>query len=191
MLHVTGARHVLARDPASAAEALASAEEIGRRSMQELRRTVALLRDEDELPTSAPLPSATGIPSLIDDARAGGLAVELQTRGDLSAVGQSTGVALYRIAQEALANAARHAPHARTVVGVDITDGHASLAAETIGVTAAPPGDAPRRGYGLIGMRERATALGGAFSAGPTADGWRLQCRLPLDADDESPGRGR
>jgi signal transduction histidine kinase len=180
MLQVTSARHVLRRDPDAAEEALSSAEEVGRRSMQELRRTVALLRSDDEAAVAPPLPSALEIPALVDDARTGGLAVELRMRGDLSRIGPSVGVAVYRIAQEALANAARHAPHARTVLRLELADGRVSLAAETSGpVVAAAERERPR--YGLIGMRERATALGGELVAGPTPDGWRLSCVLPLD----------
>jgi signal transduction histidine kinase len=112
MLQVTSARHVLRRDPEAAEEALRSAEEVGRRSMRELRRTVTLLRS-DETGVDPPLPSVAEIPALVDQARAAGLAVELQTRGDLSAIPPGVGVAVYRISQEALANAARHAPRAR------------------------------------------------------------------------------
>lgn len=183
MLQVTSARHVLRRDPGAAEEALRSAEEVGRRSMGELRRTVGLLRSDDEADVPAPVPSAREIPALIDHARAGGLAVELRMRGDLAQVSPSIGVALYRIAQEALANAARHAPHARTVLALELVDGHVELVAETTGSTASARADEPRRArYGLIGMRERATALGGEFSAGPTRGGWRVTCRLPLEA---------
>jgi signal transduction histidine kinase len=183
MLQVTSARHVLRRDPAAAEEALRSAEAVGRRSMGELRRTVGLLRSDDQADVPPPVPSAREIPALIDHARAGGLAVELRMRGDLAQVSASVGVALYRIAQEALANAARHAPHARTVLALELVDGHVELVAETTGSTTSAPADEPRRArYGLIGMRERATALGGEFSAGPTRGGWRVTCRLPLEA---------
>ncbi len=182
MLQITSARHVLRRDPAAAEEALRSAEDVGRRSMQELRRTVALLRSDDEAAVAPPPPSAEEILELVDDARAGGLAVELRTRGDLSRIAPSVGVALYRISQEALANAARHAPRARTVLGIEIEDGRACLVAETTGQTAARPTSEPERPrYGLVGMRERATALGGEFTAGPTSEGWRVTCRLPLE----------
>jgi signal transduction histidine kinase len=187
MLQVTGARHVLRRDPAAAEEALRSAEDVGRRSMQELRRTVALLRSADESGVAPPLTSAGEIPALIDDARAGGLAVVLQVRGDLSRVAPSVAMALYRIAQEALANAARHAPRARTALAIEVADSRASLVAETTGpVVAVPAAERDRPRYGLVGMRERATALGGEFTAGPTARGWRVSCRLPLDADEST-----
>src|SRR5215211_1455407 len=172
MLQVTSARHVLRRDPAAAEEALRSAEDVGRRSMRELRRTVALLRSDDEAAVAPPLPSASEIPALVDHARAGGLAVDLRTGGDLSGIAPSVGVAVYRIAQEALSNAARHAPRAHTVVGLEVAE---------------PTGEPERPRYGLVGMRERATALGGEFTAGPTPAGWRVSCRLPLEAKDAIP----
>jgi signal transduction histidine kinase len=192
MLQVTSARHVLRRDPASAEEALRSAEEVGRRSMEELRRTVTLLRSDDESGVAPPLPSAREISGLVDQARATGLAVELRMQGDFSQIPAGVGVALYRIAQEALANAARHAPRAHTVLGLELADRQVRLVAETsgpAGVASASEPDRPR--YGLIGMRERATALGGEFAAGPTPDGWRLSCRLPLGSNDELPGGAR
>jgi signal transduction histidine kinase len=183
MLQVTSARHVLRRDPAAAEEALRSAEEVGRRSMQELRRTVSLLRSDEETGVSPPIPSALEIPALVDHARTGGLSVELRTRGDLSRISPGVGVALYRIAQEALANATRHAPRARTELAVELADGRVSLVAETRGpTTGVKAAEREQMGYGLIGMRERATALGGEFTAGPTPDGWRTSCRLPLEA---------
>jgi signal transduction histidine kinase len=181
MLQVTSARHVLRRDADAAEEALRSAEEVGRLSMQELRRTVALLRSEDGA-SMAPAPTASEIPALVDQARAGGLAVELQTRGDLSRISPGVGLALYRIVQEALANAARHAPHARTTLGLELSNGRVELRAETSGpVAAGPASKRERPHYGLIGMQERAMALGGNFDAGPTRDGWRVRCELPLE----------
>jgi signal transduction histidine kinase len=182
MLQVTSARHVLRRDADAAEDALRSAEDVGRRSMHELRRTVTLLRSDDDAGVAAPVPSASEIPALVDQARAGGLAVELETRGDLSRVSPGVGVALYRIAQEALANAARHAPRARTVLGLELADGRVALQAETSGpVVAESASQRERPHYGLIGMQERATALGGSFAAGPTPDGWRVRCELPVD----------
>jgi signal transduction histidine kinase len=181
MLQVTSARHVLRRDPDAAAEALRSAEEVGRRSMQELRRTVGLLRSDDEAGVAAPVPTASEIPALIEQARAGGLAVELRTRGDLSGIPPTVGLALYRITQEALANAARHAPRARTTLGLELTNGRVALRAETSGpLTTGSSSQRERPHYGLIGMEERATALGGEFAAGPTRDGWQVRCEIPV-----------
>ena len=122
MLQVTSARHVLRRDAEAAEEALRSAEEVGRRSMQELRRTVALLRRDDEAGGAAPFRGDRD-PGAHRGARAGGLAVELRRERDLSRIPPGVGLALYRIAQEALANAARHAPRARTVLGLELATG--------------------------------------------------------------------
>jgi signal transduction histidine kinase len=186
MLQVTSARHVLRRDADAAEEALRSAEEVGRRSMEELRRTVALLR-EDEAGVARPVPTASEIPALVDQARDGGLAVELQTRGDLSRIPLAVGLALYRIVQEALANAAHHAPRARTTLRLELANGRVAFVADTNGPLAAESASSPGRpGYGLIGMQERATALGGQCAAGPTPDGWRVRCELPVD-DASSP----
>ena len=181
MLQVTSARHVLRRDPGTAEDALRSAEEVGRRSMQELRRTVTLLRSDDETGVEPPLPSVAEIPALVDQARAGGLAVELEVRGDLSSIPPGVGVAVYRITQEALANAARHASRARTSLGLELTNGRVTIVAETTGpIVTSSSSDRERPRYGLIGMQERATALGGEFVAGPTSNGWRLSCKLPV-----------
>jgi signal transduction histidine kinase len=182
MLQVISARHVLRRDADAAEEALRSAEKVGRDSMQELRRTVTVLRSDDEAAGVPPVRAASEIPALVDEARAGGLAVELRTRGDLARIPPSVGVALYRIAQEALANAARHAPGARTMLGLELANGRVKLLAETSGpLLAQAASERERPHYGLLGMQERATALGGEFAAGPTRDGWRVRCELPVD----------
>jgi signal transduction histidine kinase len=182
MLQVTSARHVLHRDAAAAEDALKAAEEVGRRSLQELRSTVTVLRRNDEAGVAEPLPAATEIPALVDHARTGGLAVELHTRGDLARIPPHIGVAVYRIAQEAMANAARHAPHARTMLGVELANGQVTLVAETNGpVAAKSASERERPGHGLIGMQERAAAVGGECAAGPTRDGWLVSCTLPLE----------
>ena len=180
LLQVTSARHVLRRDPDAAEAGLRDAEEIGRRAMQDLRGTVGLLRGHDDEVAPA-VPSLWEIPMLVDHARGGGLAVELRVSGDLSRVGPSVHAALYRIAQETLANAARHAPAARTRLAVEVEGDAVHLHAQTSGpITRATEPERPR--YGLVGMRERAATLGGELRAGPTSDGWRVACRLPLEA---------
>jgi signal transduction histidine kinase len=140
-----------------------------------------------------PLPTVMDIAALVDDARAGGLDVALQREGDLSRLAPTVGVTLYRITQEALANAARHSPNARTALEIAVDGRGASLVVDSDGPTAPGPQAEPAEPrYGLVGMRERAMAIGGEFSAGPTARGWRVSCRVPLEAKDEAPiGEGR
>jgi signal transduction histidine kinase len=192
MLQVTSARHVLRRDPTAAEEALRAAEQVGRRSMQELRRTVALLRRDDETGVPPPLPSAAEIPTLVADAKTGGLPVDLRTRADLSTIPTGVGVALYRIVQEVLANVAHHAPRAPTSIRLEVAEGLVVLVAETSGAAVVASTREPRqRGFGLLGMQERVTALGGEFHAGPTPDGWRVTCRLPLEVNHELSNRAR
>jgi signal transduction histidine kinase len=181
MLQITSARHVMRRDPAAAEDALRSAEAVGRRSMQELRRTVTVLRSSEDGGVD-PLPSVDEIPALIEQARAGGINVELRMPADVGSIPPGVGVALYRITQEALANAARHAPRAHTDVELALADGVVSVVAVSRGPlipeAAYDPG---RPRYGLVGMQERATALGGALDAGPIPHGWRVTCEIPLE----------
>jgi signal transduction histidine kinase len=193
MLQVTSARHVLRRDPTAAEEALQSAEDVGRRSMGELRRTVAVLRSDEDAEVTRPLPSAVEIPALVDRARAGGLPLTLRMHGDLGSIGPAVGLAVYRIAQEALANAARHAPRADTVLAIELCNEQVSLIADTTGpILPVPDGDRHRSRYGVVGMKERAAALGGDPPPGPTSHGWSVSCRLPLqDQADFSNGAER
>ena len=178
MVHVTGARHVLTRDPTAADQALETAEDVGRQSMQELRRTVALLRTESEGDSGldAPLPKLTQLGSLVDAARERGLEVEYHAEGRLETVDSAIGLTLHRIAQEALANASRHAPHARTVVRTAVTDEAVTLDIDSVGAVAPAPDGAPH--FGLQSMRERADVVGGEFNAGPSANGWTVHCSV-------------
>src|SRR5262249_31310379 len=116
------------------------------------------------------------------------LPVELRMRGDPARIPAGVGVALYRIAQEALANAARHAPHARTVLGLELATGEVRLVADPTGPgSAAATASRDRPPDGLGGPRGRATALGAELEAGPTSGGWRVSARIPLEAVAEDP----
>ncbi len=180
LLQVTSARHVLRRDADAAEEALAAAEAAGRRSMRELRGTMTLLRNPGESAEALPLPDFAQLGALVDSVRhRDGLTVEYRATGDLAAVPPAAGVALYRIAQEALHNAARHAPRASTVVAVTVTAAAAELEVNSAGPLAGRA-DRSRPHYGLIGMRERAATVGGQLQAGPTSQGWRVHARVPV-----------
>lgn len=207
LLHVTGARHVLRRDPDAAEEALVEAEAVGRRSLQELRRTIGVLRSTDEggaaTPTSgddsstaAPLPRIDELDAVVASVRAAGIDVALRTDGELGRVDPIVGLSLHRVAEEALANARQHAPAAVTDVVVRVDDDAVVMTVDSIGPLREPdPADADRPRYGLVGMRERMAAVGGDLAAGPTATGWQVRCRVPLDvaearADDVAEAAG-
>lgn len=186
LLHVTGARHVLRRDVDEADHALADAETVGRRSLGELRRTLTLLRAPDTVGTALPpLPGAGDIADAVQAARAAGVDACFTLEGDPGHVDPVVGVSLHRVAEEALANARRHAPRALTDVVLTIEDDTVRLSVESIGPLDAnadtdSPADADRPRYGLVGMRERMVAVGGDFEAGPIPAGWAVRCRAPL-----------
>ena len=173
LLHITGARRLIQRDPEEAERALADAEHAGRRSLADIRRTVALLRDESE--GQQPTPDATDLGSLVEQSRAAGLQIDSRFDDEIDQLDAPTGLAVYRIVQESLANAARHAPDSSVAVQV-------SVAATLVSVTvdnAPTEGTSRQGGSGITGMRERATTLGGSLRAGPHADGWRVRADLP------------
>lgn len=191
MLQVTSARHVLHRSPDSADEALASAEEVGRRSLQDLRRTIGLLRDTDDTDDSGvagdragngSLPSAARIAELVDAYRVAGLEVTYDERGDVRDVDPVVGLTVYRITQEALSNVTKHAPRSRTAVVLAVAPGEVSVEVDSRGVPANPrsASDGLVGHYGLQGMRERAEIVGGRLTAGPTDTGWLVRCAVPV-----------
>ena len=177
LLHVTGARHVLRRDIDEAERALVDAETVGRASLDQIRATVAALRT-DERGTDSALAGSADLGALVDEYRRAGLAIETDVAPAAAHIEGPTGTALHRIAREALANVAHHAPGNTVVLTVEqdahglrlrvVDHGHAPT------TTTTTPGH-----FGIIGMRERARALGGQLEAGPTKDGWVVDAQLP------------
>src|SRR5690606_7064806 len=192
VVNVAGARRALATEPELAHEALERAERIGRESVDTIRSVLGLLRPEDTdgAGVSAPV-SAADLPAVVAAQQAAGVEIDLQVTADLGAVDAVAGAAVVRIVQEALTNAARHAPGAPVTIVV-----HANRELE-LHVTNGPPTRPPldpeghRRGLGLISIRERVRALGGAVAVGPTDDGgWHVDCVIPL-SHRERESRGR
>jgi signal transduction histidine kinase len=150
-----------------------------RSALTDMRRLLGVLRSDDAGALTAPQPGLADVPALADAARRAGVEVTLPP-DDLPAVREPVGLAAYRIVQEALANATRHAPGAP--VAVDARVRGSDL---VVSVTNGPPTTTatPRPGAGLgqIGMRERAELLGGTLDAGPRDDGgYRVTAALPL-----------
>lgn len=192
MLHLTGARHILTRDPARASEALAQAEQFGRQSLADIRRTIGLLGgtsgDLAPAPMNEPLPDVGDLATLVAGFQRAGLNVHLTIEGDPGQLSAAAGLAVYRMAQEALANVVRHAPGAHASVALAIRGQEARLQVRDDGIRGQAPADVPRSGstLGLLGMRERATLLGGTLVAGPAGSGWLVESVIPLDRQDTS-----
>jgi signal transduction histidine kinase len=177
MLHLTGARLALRRDPNEAEEALLEAERLGRESLAEIRRTVGLLAPEGT-GTAAPMPTATDIPQLVHEFEAAGLDVDFELHGDPGVLTPATGLGLYRVAQESLSNVVRHAPGAQTTMSLCV--GHDVVALHVRNRVASASGSSSADGgLGVPGMHERVTLLGGELRAGPDGDSWCVDVTLP------------
>jgi signal transduction histidine kinase len=177
LLHVTGARHVLRRDTAEAERALLDAESVGRESLDHVRTTVAALRTV-ERGTDPPLSGGADLIALLDEYQRAGLRIDVSLSVDVAVLDATIGVALHRIVREALANVARHAPN--NAVRVEI-QGDAEELHVSVRDCGRPPGQGRTdgAGFGVIGMAERARAVGGRVRAGPTDDGWLVEATLP------------
>lgn len=171
-------RVVAASDPGRAAGVLETIEDTASRALAEMRTMVGILRDGTE-PSLAPRRGIGGIEGLAGDVE-GGPRVEVQLSGDFADVLSVVGVALYRIAQESVTNAFRHARHATRVIV------HVTEEAEQVRLTVRDDGDgmvsARPSGHGLVGMRGRAALLGGTLHAGrDRSRGWKVEAALPKD----------
>ncbi len=176
LLHITSARLAVEYEPDDAARALAEAERLGRESLTEVRAVVGLLREDarNREDMATPLPGVDALPELVSRVRLAGTDVKLATDGDTGRLPATTGLGVYRIVQESLTNAMKHAAGAPITVSVSIQAREVVLAVDSAGDPHAGSG------LGLIGMRERAEALGGSCEAGPGGHGWLVRARLPL-----------
>ncbi|GIG53951.1 sensor histidine kinase [Demequina activiva] len=174
-----GGRFAAAEDPEAATRALGTISEVGRSALGEMRALLGLLRDADDEAALGPQPSIEDIPALVAATRDGGLDVSFVTTGTPRPLPIGAGLALYRIAQEALTNVLKHAgPAPRAFVQLTWEDGALVLTVSDDGRGAAARDDG--NGQGLAGMRERATVFGGTLSAGPRAGGgYLVRATLP------------
>ena len=170
-------RAVAAAHPERAIEALATIEDAATRTLTELRAIVGVLRASQDT-EFAPQAGLAEVEQLATDGQAHPI-VEVMLSGEFDDLSPAVGAAIYRLAQESITNARRHARHAtRVAVAVTGDDDQVRLTVDDNGSTAVSS-RAPA-GYGLVGMHERATLLGGTFQAGPTAGrGWRVEASLP------------
>ena len=167
--------------PAAGAQRLSEIGDTARAGLTEMRRLLGVLREDSraEAADRHPQPGLEQLPGLVDEAReSSGAACRLIVSGPPAAIDPGVSLAAYRIAQEALTNARRHAPGAAVDVEVRYGNGELRLLIRDNGPGPAQP--APAGGHGLTGMRERATAVGGELRAGAaTVGGFLIEARLP------------
>ena len=167
-------------DPAqhSTREVLRTIEGIGRSALTEMRRLVGMLRS-DEGDALLPQPALSDVPALVDQLRDAGFPVELQVDGTPRVLPVGIELSAYRVIQEGLTNALKHADGAH--VSVHVSYGASTLALEIADDGTGPaPVPVPGGGHGLVGIRERVTLYGGALETGQGPHGgFRLRVRLP------------
>ena len=175
-------RPLAERESPELAEVLATVETTGREALLELRRLLGVLRGEP-LGLTDPMPRATDIPRLVERTRQTGMDIELSI-GDLPHLSRGLDLCVYRIVQEGLTNALRHAPGSRVLVNV-AANGHAVTVSVVDEGSSRTAVDGQGSGVGLIGLRERVTLFGGDLEAGRTSSGYQVRAVLPLVAAQE------
>jgi signal transduction histidine kinase len=178
VLQAGAARQVLDTDPARVRDPLLSIEHSGREAIAEMRRLLGILRENGGALSLAPQPGVDRLDELAEQARAAGLTVDLRVEGDPTALPTGLALTAYRVVQEALTNAMKHAGPAH----VDVSVQHD---ARELVIDVADDGRGAHRGFagglGLIGMRERVSVYGGRLEAGPRPEGgFRVSARLPV-----------
>jgi signal transduction histidine kinase len=170
---------VLAHDPGRAIEPLEAVQATGRQALTEMSRLVGLLRDDDDPNRLAPQPGLADLEVLVAQMRDAGLPVDLVVEGIPRQLPPSVDLSAYRVLQEALTNALKHAGGAKAEVLVRYGDSGLDIAVCDDGRA---HGGGHRGGHGLLGMRERINVVGGELEVGPRPEGgFAVTARLPLD----------
>jgi signal transduction histidine kinase len=182
VIQAAGARTVMDGEPGRARDALESVERAGREALAEMRRLLGVLGDGEQLRALAPQPSFDDLEELMERTRAAGLPASVRVEGEPVTLAPGLSLCAYRVVQEALTNAIKHAGPASAEVSV-------RWAADALELEVADDGrgDAEPRlepgGHGLVGMRERAALHGGTIEAGPgPTGGFAVRARIPLIA---------
>jgi signal transduction histidine kinase len=179
--------HVANTQPKEARRSLAAIEATSRAALEELRRLLGVLRQEDEPQGDlAPVPGLADLDSLLAEVSKAGLAVKLQVNGTRPPLPAGVDLSAYRIVQEALTNVVKHAgpAHAQVVVGYRDQDVTVEVIDDGRGAPVSASDGQVGTGHGLIGMRERVAAFSGELEVGPRpGGGFRVAARLPLAAE--------
>jgi signal transduction histidine kinase len=181
VVHAGALKAIASRDPVRAAETAAVIGDMGRQALEELRHVVGVLRQgEEALPQEAV--TLAHVRDLVGQSGAAGLRVDLEVRGEERPMPIAVGRTVYRLVQEALTNVHKHAGAAHTRVDLGLLPEAIEVEVVNAPPTAGPEHRLPSGGNGLVGLRERVTALGGSFEAGPRGGGYAVHARIPLPA---------
>jgi signal transduction histidine kinase len=179
VVQASAERRLLGQDQARTAETLETIESSGREALGELRRLLGVLRARGP-ERLAPQPGLDALPELLEEGRRGGHEIRFEVEGDPARLPAGLDLTAYRIVQEGLTNARKHAPGA--AVEINLRWRPAELEIEVIDDGPGRPADANGTGHGLIGMRERASLYGGSIRAeAATGAGFRVLARLPIE----------
>ena len=177
-VQASAVRRLLRPEQERERQALLIVEQTGREALAEMRRMVGVLRRPEEAPALAPQPSLEHLEKLIESAREAGLPVDLRVEGEAVQLPAGVDLTAYRLLQEGLTNALKHAEASCAEVVVNYAEGHIEL---TVRDDGRGVGNGDGGGHGLVGMRERVSVYGGELDAGPRpGGGYRLRARLPL-----------
>ncbi|MBX6354628.1 MAG: sensor histidine kinase [Micromonosporaceae bacterium] len=173
------ALHLLPKRPEQAGEALSAISRTSKEALDELRATLAVVRRSDPSGVRAPTPGLARLGDLVDRMSATGVPVTVEVTGTPRDLPAAVDLAAYRLVQESLTNVLRHAGQASATVRVAHEPDRLTVTVTDTGRGA--PAAPNAGGHGIRGMRERVTALGGVFEAGPApAGGFRVQGSFPL-----------
>jgi signal transduction histidine kinase len=175
------ALHLMDRQPERARSALTTINEVSKQALAEVRTTLGILRQPGEDAPLAPTPTLTRLDDLIARAGEAGLRVRVHLHGEPDCLPGSVDMAAYRIVQEALTNTARHAPGAAVTVRIDYHPDALAVRVDDDGTELTSTLVSNGLGVGIVGMTERAHALGGTLEAGPRpGGGFEVHAVFPL-----------
>ena len=178
------ALHLMERQPERARSALQTINDVSKQALVELRSVLGVLRAVDEDVPRAPAPSLAHLDELLEGARAAGFTVAVEEVGDRRALPAEVDLAAYRIVQEALTNTVRHSKGRNAVVRISYGEQDFVVEVDDDGAGRGSS-NSNESGSGILGMSERAIALGGYFETGPRGDdGFRVRACLPIHSEE-------
>jgi signal transduction histidine kinase len=182
VVQASAERRLLAPEQASTRDTLDTIERAGREALTELRGLLGVLRAPGRTDRLTPQPGLDALDALLEELRRAGQTISLSVEGEPVTLPPGVDLAAYRIVQEALTNARRHAAGAHAAVTLRWR--REELGIEVVDDGPGPAASSDRPGHGLIGLRERAPLYGGSLEAGAggPAGGFRLRARLPIEA---------